>query len=489
MNGGLNMDEFIQGIRREVGGKHVLTDAVEMAPYLSDWRGRYYGAARAVVLPATTREVAEVVRLCAAAKVPVVPQGGNTGLCGGATPADDGRAIVLSLRRLDRIRGIDADDNIITAEAGCTLAAVQQAASAADRLFPLSLASEGSCTVGGNLSTNAGGVQVLRYGNMRELVLGLEVVLPDGRIWNGLRGLRKDNTGYDLKQLFVGAEGTLGLITAAVLKLFPAVRSRATAWLAVPDPKSAVGLLGLVRGLCGDRVTAFELIGRTALDLVLAHIPGARAPLPPGAEWSVLLELSDASAAAELDQKLAQVLALAVERGLAIDGVIAGNLAQAHALWALRENISEAQRIEGFSIKHDISVPVSRIPVFLERARIALQAAWPDVRIVAFGHVGDGNLHYNLSKPGEDDNRAFIARTPEVNRIVHGLAAELDGSISAEHGLGQLKRDALPCYKSVVEMDMMRAIKRALDPQGLMNPGKVLLPSGSDEERNAQSRK
>ncbi|MFT3758827.1 FAD-binding oxidoreductase [Thauera sp.] len=467
------MDGFIQELRLIVGHSHVLTDAGDMAPYLVDWRGRYKGTARAVVLPATTQELADVVCQCAAMDVPMVPQGGNTGLCGGATPVCDGRAVVLSLRRLDRIRAIDADNNTVTVEAGCTLMAVQQAAAAAGRLFPLSLASEGSCTIGGNLSTNAGGVQVLRYGNMRELVLGLEVVLPDGRIWDGLRGLRKDNTGYDLKQLFVGAEGTLGMITAAVLKLFPATRSRSTAWIMVPDPQSAVGLLGLMRDTCGDRVTAFELVGRSALDLVLTHIPGMRAPLPSGAEWSVLLELSDSSDVS-LDDRLAKALALAVERGLAIDGVIAGSLAQVHALWALRENISEAQRIEGFSIKHDVSVPVSRIPMFLERARAALQAAWPDVRIVAFGHIGDGNLHYNLSKPEAAGNQEFISLTPEANRIVHDLVAGLGGSISAEHGLGQLKRDLLPRYKSPVEIDMMRAIKQAFDPSGLMNPGKVL---------------
>ena len=474
------MDEFIQELQRIVGDRHVLTDAEDTAACLVDWRGRYKGAARAVVLPATTQELAAVVRLCAAACVPMVPQGGNTGLCGGATPLNDGRAVVLSLRRLDRIRAIDADNDTVTVEAGCTLMSVQQAAAAADRLFPLSLASEGSCTIGGNLSTNAGGVQVLRYGNMRELVLGLEVVLPDGRIWDGLRGLRKDNTGYDLKQLFVGAEGTLGLITAAVLKLFPAIRSRSTAWIAAPDPQAAVGLLGLMRDACGDRVTAFELVGRSALELVLAHIPGTRAPLPSEVEWSVLLELSD-SADVPLDELLARALALAVERGLAIDGVIAGSLAQAHALWALRENISEAQRIEGFSIKHDVSVPVSRIPAFLERARIALQAVWPDVRIVAFGHIGDGNLHYNLSQPQAVDNQEFMSRTSEANRIVHDLVAELGGSISAEHGLGQLKRELLPRYKAPLEIDMMRAVKQAFDPGGLMNPGKVLPP----EEKKA----
>ena len=468
------MDTFIQGLCDAVDARHVLTAAADMAPYLSDWRGRYQGAARAVVRPASTQELAAVVRLCVAAGVPIVPQGGNTGLCGGATPAEDGRAIIISLGRMNRIRAVDVDNNTITVEAGCTLAALQEAAVSAERLFPLSLAAEGSCLVGGNLSTNAGGVQVLRYGNMRELTLGLEVVLADGRVWDGLRGLRKDNTGYDLKQLFIGAEGTLGIITAAVLKLFPAIRQRATAWLAVPDPAAAIRLLGLMRSLCSDRITAFEIIGRSALDLVLRHIPGARTPFSGDGDWSVLVELSDSSATVDLAAELEAVLEQAFAQDLVDDAVLASSLAQAQALWSLRENISEAQRIEGISIKHDIAVPVSRIPEFLERARVILQNAWPDVRIVAFGHIGDGNLHYNLSKPGELENEDFIARTPELNRLVHDLVNELGGSISAEHGLGQLKRDELVRYKSGVEMDMMKAIKQALDPDGLMNPGKVL---------------
>ena len=309
---------------------------------------------------------------------------------------------------------------------------------------------------------------------MRELTLGLEVVLADGRIWDGLRGLRKDNTGYDLKQLFIGAEGTLGIITAAVLKLFPAIGQRATAWLAVPDPAAAIRLLGLMRSLCGERITAFEIIGRSALDLVLRHIPGARAPLVGGADWSVLIELSDSAGTVDLAAELEAALTQAMAQDLVDDAVIARSLAQAQALWSLRENISEAQRIEGISIKHDIAVPVSRIPEFLERAQTMLLEAWPDVRIVAFGHIGDGNLHYNLSKPEKLENEDFIARTPELNRKVHDLVAALGGSISAEHGLGQLKRDELVRYKSDVEMEMMRAVKHALDPAGLMNPGKVL---------------
>ena len=467
-------DELNARLRAIVGAANVLEAEADMAPFLSDWRGRYHGRARAVVRPSDTAEVAAVVAACAQAGVAMVPQGGNTGLCGGATPLADGAAVVISLVRLNRIRALDADNDTLTVEAGCTLAAVQEAAQAAGRLFPLSLASEGSCRIGGNLSTNAGGVQVLRYGNTRDLVLGLEVVLPDGRVWEGLRGLRKDNTGYDLKQLFIGAEGTLGIVTAAVLKLFPAIRSRATAWVAVPDPRAAVRLLGMLRAACGDRVSAFEIVGRAALGLVLRHIPGARDPLAGAPAWTVLVELSDPALDAPLDDQLQAVLGEALAQGLAGDAAVAASGAQAQALWALREDISEAQRIEGVSIKHDVSVPVSRIPEFLERAGAALAARWPDVRVVAFGHIGDGNLHYNLSKPAADDNAAFIARTAEVNRIVHDLVCELGGSISAEHGLGQLKREEVLRYKPALEMELMRRVKQAFDPAGLMNPGKVL---------------
>ena len=467
-------DELNARLRTIVGAANVLEAEADMAPFLSDWRGRYHGRARAVVRPRDTAEVAAVVAACAQAGVAMVPQGGNTGLCGGATPLVDGAAVVISLARMNRIRALDADNDTLTVEAGCTLAAVQEAAQVAGRLFPLSLASEGSCLIGGNLSTNAGGVQVLRYGNTRELVLGLEVVLPDGRVWDGLRGLRKDNTGYDLKQLFIGAEGTLGIVTAAVLKLFPAIRSRATAWVAVPDPRAAVRLLGMLRAVCGERISAFEIVGRTALGLVLQHIPGARDPLAGAPAWSVLVELSDPDVDAPLDAQLQAVLGEACAQGLAADAAVAASAAQAQALWALREDISEAQRIEGVSIKHDVSVPVSRIPEFLERAGAALAARWPDVRVVAFGHIGDGNLHYNLSKPAADDNAAFIARTAEVNRIVHDLVCELGGSISAEHGLGQLKREEVLRYKPALEMELMRRVKQAFDPAGLMNPGKVL---------------
>jgi FAD/FMN-containing dehydrogenase len=465
------MNALIETLRTRLGAAHVLTDAFNIAPYCTDWRGRYSGQPTCVVKPANTAEVAAVVRTCTEAGIAVVPQGGNTGLCGGATPIKG--EVVISLTRLNRVRAVDTDNNTMTVEAGCTLAAVQAAAEQAGRLFPLSLAAEGTATIGGNLSTNAGGVQVLRYGNARELCLGLEVVLPDGRIWNGLRGLRKDNTGYDMKHLFIGAEGTLGLITAAVLKLFSRPRQVATAWTAVPTPQAAVALLTRLREKIGGRVTAFELIGRPALDLVLQHIPSSRDPLMEHSPWQVLIELSD-TMESDLAAPLEETLLDAVAAGEAGDAAIARSETQAQALWALRENIAEAQKVEGLSIKHDISLPVSCIPEFIDRSDAALAANFPGVRIVCFGHLGDGNLHYNQSIPAEQDNATFIAQAPAVNRVVHDLVHELGGSISAEHGLGQLKRKEILRYKSDVEMDMMRAVKQALDPHGLMNPGKIL---------------
>lgn len=464
------MNPLIGELQKLLGERHVLTAADDVAPFCTDWRGRYTGGALGVALPGTVQEVAAVVRACVAAGTAIVPQGGNTGLCGGATPV--GGELVVSLRRLNRIRAVDADNNSITVEAGCTLQAVQEAAAAVNRLFPLSLAAEGSATIGGNLSTNAGGVQVLRYGNARELTLGVEVVLADGRIWDGLRGLRKDNTGYDLKHLFIGAEGTLGLITAATLKLFPRPRTHATAWVALPDPAAAVRLLGRLRDAAGDNVSAFEIVGRAALDLVLKHIPNARDPLAGKPAWQVLIELSGARD--DLGATLEQALQSAAEEGVIDDAVLAASEAQTIALWALRENVSEAQKIEGVSIKHDIAVPVSRIAEFIARADAALQDAFPQVRIVCFGHIGDGNLHYNQSRPDAQSNAEFIAQTASVNRIVHDLVHALGGSISAEHGLGQLKREEVRRYKSETEMDLMRAVKQALDPRGLMNPGKLL---------------
>ena len=461
-------DPLIDRLIALVGGAHVLVDAAELQPWLTDWRGRYHGAARCLVRPGTRAEVAAVVAACAEAGAPLVPQGGNTSLCGAATPDASGAAVVLNLGRLNRILAVDPLNDTITVEAGCTLAAVQAAASAAGRLFPLALAAQGTCQIGGNLSTNAGGVQVLRYGNARELTLGLEVVLADGTVWNGLRGLRKDNTGYDLKQLFIGAEGTLGVITAAVLKLFALPPVQTTCWLNVATPAAAVELLRRTKDGFEAQLTAFELLSDTALDLVLRHIPGSRRPVAVS-PWYVLAEFSGAAPTA-VETWLTTCLA----EGAVADGTVARSPVQARQLWALRENISEAQKIEGLSIKHDIAVPLSRLADFLARADAALAAAFPGIRVVAFGHVGDGNLHYNLSRPASGDNTAFIARQPAVHRLVHDIVHALEGSISAEHGLGQLKREEILRYKSAAEMALMRALKQALDPRGLMNPGKLL---------------
>ncbi|MBL8450769.1 MAG: FAD-binding oxidoreductase [Dechloromonas sp.] len=465
--------DLVATLARLVGPAQVLAAPAECAPYLTDWRGRYRGAARCVVRPGTAAEVAAVVGACAAAGVPMVPQGGNTGLCGGATPAPEGEAVLIALGRLDRVRGVDAANRTLTAEAGCTLAAVHDAAAAVGCLFPLSLASQGSCQIGGNLATNAGGVQVLRYGTTRDLVLGIEAVLPDGRLWNGLRALRKDNTGYDLKQLFIGAEGTLGIITAASLKLFPRPAVQATAWINVSHPEAALALLGGAQQAFDARLTAFELVSEAALGLVMRHIPGTRRPTVV-TPWYVLAEVSASDGAAPLAAGLEAWLARALAVGLVSDAAIAQSAAQAQALWHLRESISEAQKIEGFSVKHDIAVPVSRIPEFLARADALVEAAFPGLRVVAFGHVGDGNLHYNLSMAEAEGNATFIARQEEVHRRVHDLVHELGGSISAEHGLGQLKREEIRRYKSEVELDLMASVKAALDPRGLMNPGKVL---------------
>ena len=460
-----SLSEQLQGI---VGAVHVLTDPAEIQPFVTDWRGRFVGSAQCVVRPANTTEVAAVVRACLETGAPIVPQGGNTSLCGAATPDAAGQAVVVSLSRLNRIAAVDAKNNTISVEAGCTLAAVQAAAREVDRLFPLALASEGTCQIGGNLSTNAGGVQVLRYGNTRELTLGLEVVLPSGEIWDGLRGLRKDNTGYDLKQLFIGAEGTLGIITGAVLKLFPLPKSQTTCWLNLASPVAAVDLLNQAKIAFDGQLTAFELVSETALGLVLKNIPDTLRPASVS-PWYVLAELSDTSSYA-----VEYWLHARLEAGEVLDAVIAQSETQAAKLWSLRENISEAQKIEGISIKHDIAVPVSAIPAFLAQADAALATAFPGIRVVAFGHVGDGNLHYNLSKPDAQENTHFIDSQPAVNRIVHDTVDALNGSISAEHGIGQLKREELLRYKSPVEMALMRSIKQALDPRGLMNPGKVL---------------
>ena len=441
-----------------VGKSNVLTSPEDTAPYLTDWRRQYSAGAECVVRPGSTEEVARVVAACAREGVAIVPQGGNTGLSGGSVPTGSRREVVLSLGRMNRIRALDVLNDTITAEAGCVLAAVQHAAEAAGRLFALSLAAEGSCQIGGNLSTNAGGVNVLRYGSAREQVLGLEVVLPDGRIWNGLRGLRKDNTGYDLKQLFLGAEGTLGVITAAVLRLHPLPGASATAWIGVGSPHAAVELLAALHERLGERISAFELVSRRCLEAVISHA-GARDPLPQPHPWYVLAEIADSGTS--------EALRARVEAALADcdDAVLAQSVEQARALWRIRESIPEAQFA---NVKHDVSVPVSKVPHLIQSLGEALARSFPHAEVYAFGHVGDGNVHYNVG-PAE------LMRSREaVNRIVYDAVAALGGSISAEHGLGQLRREEAARHKDPLELELMRALKGALDPRGLMNPGKVL---------------
>ena len=456
-----------------VGAKNIIADADAMVPYLKEWRDLFRGKAQGIVRPGSTAEVAELVKLAAETGTVLVPQGGNTGLVGGQIPISEGREVILSLQRLDKIRAVDTDGDTMIVEAGVTLKRAQDAAEAAGRLFPLSLASEGSCTIGGNLSTNAGGTAVLAYGNARELCMGLEVVLPDGRVWNGLRQLRKDNTGYDLKNLFIGAEGTLGIITAAVLKLFPAPAARATAFLAVPDPAAALELLNAAKAGAGGTLTTFELMPRIGMDFVLRHASGTRDPLSEPSPWYVLMEVS-AQQASGLDEHVEAFLGEALEKGIVTDAALAGSLAQRADFWKLREMLSEVQTYEGGSIKHDVSVPIHATPEFLARAIATVEAMVPGCRPVPFGHLGDGNIHFNVSQPVGADKAGFLARWSEMNEAVHAIVAELHGSISAEHGIGRLKRDLLPGVKDPVELDLMRTIKKTLDPKGILNPGSVL---------------
>ncbi len=468
----------LAAIRDVVGPKGWIDDADGIEPYLQESRKLYRGTCAAVVRPATTAETAEVVRLCASAGLPITPQGGNTGHVGGGVPNG---GIILATGRMNRLREIDPVNLTMTAEAGCVLADLQAAADEAGCLFPLSMASEGSCQLGGNLASNAGGIAVLRYGNARELTLGLEVVLADGRVWNGLRGLRKDNTGYDLKQLFIGAEGTLGIITAAVVKLFPRPKSRETALAAARDPQAVLDLFSRLRDVAGDTLTAFEMMPRIAVDFTIRHIDGVRDPFQKRHPTYALIEMTSPRPGDPLRETLEEILGQALDDGLVEDAVIASSGAQAAELWRIRESIPEAQKHEGGSIKHDISVPVSRIPEFLARAARLVEAEIPGVRVCAFGHVGDGNIHFNLSQPVDADRDAFLARWHSINEQVNQLVTEFGGSIAAEHGVGRLKRDQIAALKPTVELDMMRLIKGALDPDGLLNPGKVV--RGPEAER------
>jgi len=461
------------GTLRSILGPADLLTGADCEPYLTDHRRLYRGRALAVALPRSVEQVSQLLAACNDARIGVVPHGGNTSYCGGATPDESGGQLVVSLARLNRVRSVDPENYSLVAEAGCVLAQVQEAAERAGRHFPLSLGSQGSCQIGGNLSTNAGGVHVLRYGMMRDLVLGLEVVLADGRVLPGLTALRKDNTGYDIRGLFLGAEGTLGIITAASLKLFPQLRSTATALAAVTDVRAAVTLLARLREASGDCISSFELIPRIGIELTTTHVPGVRDPLTVPHAWYVLCELGSARAAEPLDALLAEALAAALGAGLIEDAVVAHSERERAALWRIRETIPEAQRHEGPGLKHDISVPVSALPQFVERGAAWIAAHVGGARLVAYGHVGDGNLHFNLQGRSAD-GATLLGRADEVRRVLHDLAAELGGSFSAEHGIGRLKVAELERYAPPTELALMHAVKRALDPNGIMNPGKVL---------------
>ena len=474
------MSAFVDNLRAIVGERGLITNDAGKHPYLTDWRDNYLGRALAIVRPATTEEVAAVVKLCAVEKIAIVPQGGNTGMVGGGTPDQSGHEIVLSLNRMNRILEVDEIGYSMTVEAGVVLKTIQETAAQHDRLFPLSLAAEGSCTIGGNLSTNAGGVQVLHYGNARHLVLGLEVVTPAGDIWNGLRALKKDNTGYDLRDLYLGAEGTLGIITKAVLKLWPKPKDVATSWNAVPSPEAAVELLSGAYAASEDNVTSCELMGRMGLEFVFKNIPGSSDPLADKHEWYVLLEWASSRPPREgenqsgLRGKMEAYLGEAMEKGLVLDAAIAQNEAQARAFWALRENHSEGQKREGPSIKHDISVAVSKLPSFMKEGLAAMKKALPECRPVPFGHVGDGNMNFNCQSPPGWTKPQFMEYGDRISGAIYDLVTAYGGSISAEHGIGRIKVDELTHYRSKVELDVMRSLKRALDPDNLMNPGKVI---------------
>jgi len=471
------LDNLLAALRDSLGPRHVVTDPADMAPYLVESRKLYTGAALAVLRPGTTEEVAFAVRACTQAGIAIVPLGGNTGLTGAGVPQG---GMVLSLERMTRLRSVEPVDATITVEAGMILQEVQAAADAAGMLFPLSYASRGSARIGGGISTNAGGIAVLAYGNARDLVLGLEVVLADGRVWNGLKALRKDNAGYDLKQLFIGSEGTLGIVTAAVLKLFPKTRSSAVAFVGLDSARAALALFVFLRTRLDRDLTAFEYLPPFALDIVLRHVPGTVRPLAEAHGAYALIEVASARPDADARAALEAALGQAIEEGLIADAALGASGAQDDALWRLREGVPEAQTREGASIKHDVSVPLSRLPDFLERAGAACVAAMPGLRPCGFGHFGDGNIHFNLTQPEDMPAAEFLAQWGRFNRIVHDVVHALGGSIAAEHGVGLIKRDELVRYGDPVGLDLMRRLKAALDPKALLNPGKVLGPTAGE---------
>jgi FAD/FMN-containing dehydrogenase len=468
------MDPLIAGLQAIVGPRYCLTEPEAQTPFVTDWRGLYHGKARAVALPGSTAEVQAIVRLARQHHAPIVPQGGNTGLAGGATPDVSGKAILLSLKRLNHVRAIDPLNNSMVAEAGCILANLQQAASEADRLFPLSLSAEGTCQIGGNLATNAGGLNVLRFGSARDLCLGLEVVLPDGELVSSLSALRKDNTGYDLRHLFAGSEGTLGIITAAALKLFPKPVARATAMVALSALEIAPVLLARCRAGLADQLVSFELLPRFGIELAQKFSPGLAWPLESLADWSVLIEANTSSTAFDIHSAMEQCLGAALEAGEITDAAVASSEAQSLAMWRQREALLEGQIKIGAGIKHDVSVPVAQVPAFIKQGIAAVVDAWPQARMLAFGHIGDGNIHFNLIQFEAEDKERFIARTEAVNTVVHDVVQRFGGSISAEHGIGQLRRSELHHRKPAAELDLMRRIKRLIDPDDLMNPGKLV---------------
>ncbi len=470
----MSLAERLRAFVDIVGEANALTKPEDIRPYLTENRGLYHGVSPLVLKPGSTQEVSEILKLASETATSIVPVSGRTGLVGGQVPREEGQDVLLSLERMNRIREVDPVADVIVADGGAILADVQKAAEAHDRLFPLSLGSEGSCRIGGNLATNAGGTAVLAYGNMRQLCLGLEVVLPTGEIWDGLRRLKKDNSGYDLRDLFIGAEGTLGVITGAVLKMVPRPRGRQVAYVGLASPDAALAMFEKASQRCGSALTGFELMPRIGIEFTTRHIAGVRDPLASIHPWYALVDISTSDSAETAETMMQELLAEAFEAGLVSDAAIASSIAQQDAFWHLRESMSEAQKPEGGSIKHDVSVPVSRIPAFLAEADAAVHALMPEARICAFGHLGDGNIHYNISQPVGADKAAFIARWREVNAVVHAVVHRHTGSISAEHGVGQLKRDELAASRPAIETELMRRIKQAFDPAGIMNPGKVI---------------